>query len=148
MSGRRRYRGTTMALFAMFIATVVVPLLGATVDISRVWLQKAKLANAVEAACAAYANTPDLDVFTEGGGAILGTKARAQGYRLFGYNMPEGGALTSMGFAAKQESSTMIVTATCVGTAEIRPMIFVGMASFVMRKSVTVKAKYATATNW
>ena len=53
MKRMRGYNGATMALYAMFIAFVGVPLLGVTVDISRVWVKKAELSNAVEAACSA-----------------------------------------------------------------------------------------------
>jgi hypothetical protein len=149
MKRMRRYRGATMALYAMFIAFVGLPLLGVTVDVTRVWLKKAELANAVEAACSAYVNTPDAEAFTRGEGIKLGTEARGEGSRLFGYNMPKGGALTSMDFEVKDEGAGhIIVIATCSGRASIRPIIFAGVASFEVVKTVTIKSKYGTSTNW
>jgi hypothetical protein len=141
-------RGAAMALYAMFIATVGVPLLAATVDVSRVWVKKAELANAVEAACSAYANTPDARAFLDEGRTVLGAKARGEGLRLFGYNMPQGGALTGMSYTVEVSTQLSLVTASCSGTASIRPVIFAGLASFELRKTVTVKAKYGTPVNW
>ena len=146
--GMTACRGASMALYAVFIATVGVPLLAATVDLSRVWVKKAELANAVEAACSAYANTPDAKVFLEQGRTVLGAEARSEGMRLFGYNMPEGGALTGMTYAMEESAGLAQVTATCSGSASIRPVIFAGIYSFELRKTVTVKAKYGTPGNW
>jgi hypothetical protein len=149
MRRMRRFRGATMALYAMFIGFVGVPLLGVTVDLTRVWVTKAELTNAVEAACSAYANTPDVDAFMEGKGVNLGPKARSEGYRLFGYNNPKGGSLTNMSFVVNEEPAGFtLVAATCSGTATVRPMIFAGVVSFNVVKTVTVKAKFGTSTNW
>jgi hypothetical protein len=145
---RKVVRGAAMALYAMFIATVGVPLLAATVDISRMWVKKAELANAVEAACSAYANTPDARAFLTGGETVLGAEARSEGRRLFGYNMPRGGALTGMSYTVQKSPTLALVTATCSGTASVRPVIFAGLASFELRKTVSVKAKYGSPVNW
>jgi hypothetical protein len=145
----RRSRGVSMALYAMFLAFVGVPLLGATVDVTRVWLKKAELANAVEAACSAYANTPDTGVFKSSGNAVLGAKAQGEGYRLFGYNMPTGGSLTNMSYDVEEESPTLkLIVATCSGSATIRPIVLAGLVSFEVRKTVQVKAKFGTTANW
>jgi hypothetical protein len=93
---RRNPRGIAMSLYAAFIGLVGVPLLALAVDGTRVWLKKAELANAVEAACSAYANTPDPSAFKKKGVLELGSKARAEGYRFFGYHIPEGGQLTEL----------------------------------------------------
>jgi hypothetical protein len=145
----RRYAGATMALYAMFIAFVGVPLLGVTVDITRVWLKKAELANAVEAACSAYVNTPDVTAFEEGQGIKPGPDARGEGYLIFSYNMPDGGELTNMQFEVKDDGKgSTVAISTCSGRATIRPIVFAGVASFEVVKTVTVKAKYGTSTNW
>lgn len=143
-----RCRGAAMALYAMFIGLVGVPLLAATVDISRVWVKKAELANAVEAACSAYANSPDTQAFLDSGKTVLGVEARSEGHRLFGYNLPDGGALTGMSYVVEETTNLTLVTATCSGTTSIRPVIFAGIASFEIKKTVTVKAKFGTPSNW
>jgi hypothetical protein len=121
-----------------------VPLLAATVDLTRVWLKKAELANAVEAACSAYANTPDKGHFKQTGEFRLGTEARAEGYRFFGYNVPKDGELTELTyFPSNQNGYTYI--ARCSGSVTIRPIIFAGIASFELRKTVTVKVKFASS---
>jgi hypothetical protein len=148
MNMRRKARGSAMALYAMFIGTVCVPLLAATVDISRMWVKQAELANAVEAACSAYVNTPDTAVFIESGRTVLGAEARSEGRRLFGYNMPSGGALTGMSFAVEETPGLALVTATCSGRAGIRPVILAGLAEITVAKTVTVKAKYGSPANW
>ncbi len=136
-----------MALYAMFIGLVGMPLLAATVDVTRVWLKKAQLANAVEAACSAYANTPDKRVFKNTGVFLLGGEAREEGYRFFSYNIPEGGELTEMTyFPSNQNDYTYI--ARCSGHMSVRPIIFAGIASFELVKTVTVKVKYATIGRW
>ena len=143
----RKARGISMALYAAFIGLVGVPLLAATVDVTRVWIKKAELANAVEAACSAYANTPDKHAFKQTGEFVLGGEARAEGYRFFGYNMPEGGELTEMTLIpGNQDDYTYI--ARCSGHASVRPMIFAGVASFELVKTVAVKVKFSSPYRW
>jgi hypothetical protein len=140
-----------MALYAVFLALVGLPLLIATVDISRVWVRRAQLANAVEAACAAYAHAPDMDALKMGKDIELEGKARSEGFRIFAYNIPEGGTLTSMTFIVRQvgdDPDSAVITATCSGRADFRPMILAGFVSFDLRKTVTVKAKFGSTTNW
>ena len=137
---RRRARGVSMALYASFIGLVGIPLLAATVDVTRVWIKKAELANAVEAACSAYANTPEKRLFKQTGEFHLGGEAQAEGYLFFGYNISEGGELTEMTYyPSNQDDYTYI--ARCSGRASVRPMIFAGVASFELVKTVTVKVK-------
>ncbi|MBN1439747.1 MAG: hypothetical protein JW929_10085 [Anaerolineales bacterium] len=141
---RMRSRGAAMALYAAFIGLVGVPLLAATVDVTRVWLKKAELSNALEAACSAYANTPDLAAFKNRGALELGSEARAEGYRFFGYNISEGGQLTEMTyFPGPQDNGVYI--ARCSGRISVRPIIFAGIASFDLVKTVTVKVKFASS---
>jgi hypothetical protein len=142
-------RGGVMALYAAFIGLVCVPLLAVTVDGTRIWLKKAELANAVEAACSAYANTPDVQAFQDGKGVRLGDGARGEGLRLFGYNMPEGGSLTNMAYTVDDRGPFLkMVTATCTGRASLRLMIIGGQVSINLVKTVTVKAKFGTTLNW
>jgi hypothetical protein len=150
MKTRWKSRGVSMALYAMFIAFVGVPLIAATVDITRVWLKRAELTNALEAACSAYANTPDTDAFINQGRTVLGAKARGEGYRLFGYNIPEAGSLTGMSYVTDEEGGPFppVITAQCSGTASIRPIVFIGLLSFDLEKTVAVKAKFGTVTNF
>jgi hypothetical protein len=144
---KRKERGVAMALYAAFIGLVGVPLLGATVDLTQVWLKKAELANAVEAACSAYANTPDKAEFRQTGRLVLGAEARAEGYRFFGYNIPEGGELTELAYYPSNQNDYTYV-ARCSGHMSVRPIIFAGIASFELRKTVTVKVKFADPTRW
>jgi hypothetical protein len=149
MRGRMKNRGVSMALYAMFLAFVGVPLLGATVDVTRVWLAKAELANAVQAACSAYANSADLWTFKNQETLKLGAEARAEGYRFFGYNIPKGATLDSMEYAVSPDyinSNTII--ASCRGSMDFKPVILAGLVSIKIEKSTTVKVKFATTANW
>jgi hypothetical protein len=144
---RNSRRGGAMALYAMFLALVGLPLLVATVDASRVWVRRAELANAVEAACAAYAHLPDEGIFLREGKLKLEGEARSEGYRIFAYNLPEGGALTGMSYRVSERFSDTII-AMCAGEADFRPMILAEAASFHFTYSTTVKVKYGSAGNW
>jgi hypothetical protein len=144
---RRKERGVAMALYAAFIALVGVPLLGATVDLTQVWLKKAELANAVEAACSAYVGAPDLWAFKNRGELELGAEARAEGYRFFGYNIPEGGELTEMTYYPSDQNDYTYI-ARCSGHMSVRPIILAGLVSFELRKTVTVKVKFASTNRW
>jgi hypothetical protein len=144
---KRKERGVAMALYAAFIGLVGVPLLGATVDLTQVWLKKAELANAVEAACSAYANTPDKAEFRQTGRLVLGAEARAEGYRFFGYNIPEGGQLTELKFEPSSLNGYTYV-ATCRGKVTVRPIILAGLVPFEVKKTVTVKVKFASPGHW
>jgi hypothetical protein len=147
MRGRMKTRGVSMALYAMFIAFVGVPLLGATVDVTRVWLKKAELDNAVKSACSAYANSADLRKFKSDGILELGAEARAEGYRFFGYNIPQGAELASMDYSVSAENEFVII-ASCSGHASVKPIVFGGLASFEIVRSTTVKVKFGTTANW
>jgi hypothetical protein len=144
---KRKERGVAMSLYAAFIGLVGVPLLGATVDLTQVWLKKAELANAVEAACSAYANTPDLWAFKNRGELELGGEARAEAYRFFGYNIPEGAELTELTYYPGGGNEFTYV-ARCSGHMSVRPIVLAGLISFELRKTVTVKLKYADPTGW
>jgi hypothetical protein len=144
---RRKARGVSMALYAAFIGLVGVPLLAATVDVTRVWITKAELANAVEAACSAYANSPDKHIFKQTGKFVLGGEAQAEGYRFFGYNIPEGGEITEMTYYPSNQNDYTYI-ARCSGHASVQPMIFAGVASFELVKTVTVKVKFASPYQW
>jgi hypothetical protein len=101
----------------------------------------------VEAACSAYANTPDLRAFKNRGVFELGAKARAEGYRFFGCNIPEGGELTEMTYYPSHQNEYTYI-ARCSGRMSVRPIIFAGIASFELRKTVTVKVKFSSTTRW
>ncbi|MBN2084213.1 MAG: hypothetical protein JW748_03245 [Anaerolineales bacterium] len=146
---RTRRSGGVMALYAAFIGLVGVPLMALTVDGTRIWLKKAELANAVEAACSAYANTPDMQAFQDGQGVRLAPEARSEGIRLFSYNIPEGGSLTNMAYTVEDKGPFLkMVTATCTGRASVRLMLTGGSISINLVNTVTVKAKFGTTSNW
>lgn len=147
MRGMRRYRASTMGLYAMFIAFVGVPLLAATADMSIVWLRRAELSNAVDAACSAYAHTPDIPEYRRHKVLRLGPEARSEGYKYFGMNMTKDGALTGMRYSVSPTFPDTVI-ATCTGSASVRPIVFVGFASFDISHTSTVKAKFGTSTNW
>jgi hypothetical protein len=137
-----------MGLYAMFIVSVGVPLLAATVDISRLWLKRAQLTTAVESACSAYANSANLQTLMDTGTIKLEEDARREGYRLFSYNMPSGGELTGMTYTTSVELGYPVITAVCTGRASIRPLVLVGAVSYDIEKSVTVKIKLGSSNTW
>jgi hypothetical protein len=144
----RRRRGSAMALYALFIAFVGVPLVVATADVTRLWLKRAQLAGAVEAACSAYVNAPDMTSFRDGGPVKLGVEARNEGYRYFSLNMPDG-ILTGLSYTVKGDSPMyQVVTAFCSGQAFIRPLAFMGLVKLEISQSTMVKAKFGIPMNW
>jgi hypothetical protein len=145
---RPRRRGSAMALYALFIAFVGVPLMVATVDVTRLWLKRAQLAGAVEAACSAYANTPDVREYREKDSVKLGADARSEGWRYFAANMPDG-TLTDLSYTVEEDNSNnSVVVAYCRGEAFIKPLAFMGFVTLRVSQTTTVKAKYGTSTNW
>jgi hypothetical protein len=143
-----RRRGSAMALYALFIAFVGVPLIVATVDITRLWLKRAQLAGAVEAACSAYVNAPDIPAYRGEGIVKLGADARNEGWRYFADNMTDG-VLTDLSYTVEEDNSgNQVVVAFCSGEAFIKPLAFMGFVTLEVTQSTTVKAKYGTATNW
>jgi hypothetical protein len=63
---RNRYprrSGSTMALYATFLALVGIPLLALNIDVARVYVGKARLRSATQAACQAYSTMLDYKNF-------------------------------------------------------------------------------------
>ncbi len=60
-------RGYSMAWWAVILATVFVPLLALSIDITRLLYVRTRLQTALDAACEAAANTADVRAFREAG---------------------------------------------------------------------------------
>jgi len=64
---KARQRGYAMAWWAVILATVFVPLLALSIDITRLLYVRTRLQTALDAACEAAANTADIRAFRESG---------------------------------------------------------------------------------
>jgi hypothetical protein len=88
-----RNRGSTMALYATFLALVGIPLLALNVDVARVYVAKARLRSATQAACQAYGGMLDLESFRESGKWQFRGDAMAMAYRIFYQSSPTGASV-------------------------------------------------------
>lgn len=62
-----RERGYSMAWWAVIFATVLVPLLALSIDITRLLYVRVRVQSAVDAACEAAASTADIPAWREAG---------------------------------------------------------------------------------
>jgi hypothetical protein len=144
---RTRSRGSTMALYATFLAMVGVPLLALNIDVARVYVAKARLRNATQAACQAYGSMLDYQYFRENGQWRFKGDAMGMAYNVFFRSMRSG----SISINAVQKnvgSKDQYYLVECRGSSIVSPLMWVGVSFYNQTQYVQVKAKYSTTENW
>jgi hypothetical protein len=147
--GGRKSRANSMALYAVFLVTVGLPLLAVGVDVSRVELMRVKLRNATEAACQAYANSLDIHEF-QFDNELVFTEGYANANKVFYLALGRSGA-----FGAVEERDTVApvtigggktvktIVIRCTGTGFVEAMIpFVG--NYAVGETASAKTKFTT----
>jgi hypothetical protein len=145
----KRLRGNTMALYAVFLVTVGMPLLMLGVDVSRVELMRVKLRSATEAACQAYANSLDIRKF-QFDNELIFTDGYTNASRVFSGALGNSGA-----FGAVEERGTLspvsvgggksveTIVIRCFGTGIVEAMIpFIG--DYAVAETASAKTKFTT----
>jgi hypothetical protein len=140
-----------MALYAVFLFTVGMPLLMLGVDVSRVELMRVKLRAATTAACQAYANSLDPHVFIFED-RIEFTQKYPTANDVFTFAMGNSGtfgAVVERNSAADvlidAKTGTMAekVVIRCFGNGFVSAMIpFLG--NYAISETATVKTKFST----
>jgi hypothetical protein len=148
---RSKRRGSTMALYAMFLVTVGVPLLAVGVDVSRVKYAGLQLVNATQAACQAYANSLDVSAFKKNEGLKF-RNGYQNAYRVFFTAMPSSASFIPVevrkpdparGGASIPAEKVMIL---CSGSAKVRAILpFFG--DYSLSASATAITKFSTEIN-
>lgn len=117
-----RERGYAMAWWAVIFATVLVPLLALSIDITRLLYVRTRLQTAVDAACAAAANTADIPAWREAGIRQIDT-ARAPASAAYAFYQTAAEA----GITRYQPSLTRLIlsgdTAVCGAEAVVESFI-------------------------
>jgi hypothetical protein len=144
---RRRYRGNTMALYAMFLVTVGVPILGLAVDMSRGWLYDVQLREATTAFCESYAHSIDIQYFRDNG--LF--KFRSDAYDTAAQNLARSSPLGAQVAVASKISGmgdNRVVTVWCTGTVWMNPILAIFSGPIKIVENATSKAKMGTTKNW
>jgi hypothetical protein len=139
--GGLKFRANSMALYAVFLATVGLPMLALGVDFSRVEMMRVKLRGATEAACQAYANSLDISEFQESG-ELNFENATRNAYLVFQSTMNAGAAFTAYENRKSDDGATKVVI-ICTGGVSIRPFIPV-VTNYYISTNATIKTKFST----
>jgi hypothetical protein len=150
--GKKKFRANTMALYAAFLVTVGLPLMALGVDVSRVELMRVKLRSATTAACQAYANSLDPQVFIFEDRIEFSQKYPTAN-DVFNFAMGNSGTFgavvernsaADVVIDAKTGTTVEKVVIRCFGNGFIRAMIpFLG--NYGVSETATVKTKFSTA---
>jgi hypothetical protein len=136
-----------MALYAIFLAMVGVPLLALNIDVARVYVAKARLRSATQAACQAYGSMLDYDYFRVFGGWRFKGNAMGMAYNVFFTSMRSG----SISINAVQKNvgtDDQFYLVECRGSSIVSPLMWVGVSFYNQTQYVQVKTKFSTTTNW
>lgn len=122
---RRRLRGGAMAFYALYITFVGLPFMAMSVDLSRYWALRARLQNATDAACAAYAQYPDIDWYVDTGEVRFGSDASAGAFMVFVSSMKGKQGNLHVGMYPSQDPEVPVIH--CEADSSIDPMIDIGI---------------------
>lgn len=117
------YRGYSMALYAVILATVGIPLMSLSVDITRLMYARTHLQAAVDAACEAGAQALDVPTFQTTGVRQI-DYALALSYALREFHTTV--SSTSLMRSGAHLSAVQLVSPTvlsCSGTVQVDPMV-------------------------
>ena len=138
-----------MALYATFLALVGIPLLALNIDVARVYVNRARLRSATQAACQAYGTMLDYKHFRDSDRWRFDSTAMSTANRIFYGSVPSGG---SVSISATQKSSSdpnqHIYVVGCRGRLIVSPIMWVGVSYYNLTQYVQVKVKFATSDNW
>jgi hypothetical protein len=140
---KRAWRGNTMAFYAMFLATVGLPLMAVTVDVSRAYLMNVRLRSATEAGCEAYANSLDVKAFkTSTNGELKFKNAIGNAYLAFHGSMPSSAGFTA--YEVRQSgANSKIVEIKCTGFVALRPLVPL-IRDYNISAASSAKTKFST----
>jgi hypothetical protein len=141
-----RRRGNTMALYAMFIVCVGIPLLMLTVDLSRAWLASVQLRGTTLAACQAYAHSIDIRAFQTSSQIKFKGDAYAKIAYVVARSSPKNARVPLPVVQILNSGDSRVVIVRCTGTASVVRII--GFGSFTVTSSAVAKVKLGTDTNW
>jgi hypothetical protein len=149
---RNRYArrsGSTMALYATFLALVGIPLLALNIDVARVYVGKARLRSATQAACQAYATMLDTSSYRDNDEWKFEGTAMNEAYRAFYLTLPSGGSI-SLNAVEKQSAdpNNHIYLIECRGRLIVSALLWVGRSYYNLNQFAQVKVKFATTRNW
>jgi hypothetical protein len=143
--GKSKRRGNSMALYAMFLVTVGIPMLAVGVDVARVKYAGIRLANSTQAACQAYANSLDIRAFREDNEYKF-TKGFENAYITFHRVMPPAASFSwsvEKGPAAGVTNVEKYII-RCSGSMTVRAILpFYG--DYFITANATAKTKFSTA---
>jgi hypothetical protein len=147
---RNRYarrNGSTMALYATFLALVGIPLLALNIDVARVYVGKARLRSATQAACQAYGTMLDYKAFQYDEVWKFKETAMQEAYTAFYLALPSGGSIS---ITATEKSSGLnhIYLVECRGRLIVSALLWVGRSYYNLNQYAQVKVKFATTENW
>jgi hypothetical protein len=136
-----------MALYATFLALVGIPLLALNIDVARVYVGKARLRSATQAACQAYGGMLDYEFFQGSNGWRFKGDAMGMAYNVFFTSMRSG----SISINAVQKNvgtDDQFYLVECRGSSIVSPLMWVGVSFYNQTQYVQVKTKFSTTTNW
>jgi hypothetical protein len=142
--GMRRYRfhANSMAIYAMFLVTVGVPLLALTVDITRYMVAVVELRTATMAGCQAYANSLDIAKFQATGNVEFKSGAYGKASEIFHLAMP-----ASASFFANElkgsDAGPKEKVVRCTGRTSIQPLIPL-LENYSASAVIVTKTKFST----
>jgi len=138
---KRTWRGNTMAFYAMFLATVGLPLMAVTVDVSRAYLMNVRLRGATEAGCEAYANSLNIKQFKESG-KLEFKNAIGNADLAFHGSMPSSAGFTA--YEVRQSgANSKIVEIKCTGFVALRPLVPL-IRDYNISAASSAKTKFST----
>ncbi len=144
-----RYSGSTMALYATFLALVGIPLLALNIDVARVYVNRARLRSATQAACQAYGTMLDYKFFRDSNRWKFDSTAMSTAYKTFYQSVPSGGSVSITAVEKySNDPNQHIFVVECRGRLIVSPIMWVGVSFYNLTQLVQVKVKFATADNW
>lgn len=144
---RKRIHGSTMALYATFLALVGIPLLALNIDVARVYVAKARLRSATQAACQAYGGMLDRDYFRNYGRWRFKGDAMGMAYTVF-FSSMRSGSISIKASMKNVSAPDQYFLVECRGSAVVSPILWVGISFYNQTQYAQVKAKFSTTENW
>jgi hypothetical protein len=143
---RKRSRGSTMALYATFLALVGIPLLALNIDVARVYVAKARLRSATQAACQAYGSMLDTEFFQ--GSNLWRFKSNAMGVANTVFFSTMGSGSINITASLKGSGDNQVYIVDCRGDYVVSPIMWVGVSYYKQTQYAQVKVKFSTTSNW
>jgi hypothetical protein len=136
-----------MALYATFLVLVGIPLLALNIDVARVYVAKARLRNATQAACQAYGGMLDYEYFRTFGGWRFKSGAMGIAYNVF-FSSMRSGSISINAVQKNVGSVNQYYLVECRGSSIVSPILWVGVSFYNQTQYAQVKAKFSTTENW